>query len=112
MLGMVRCVVAADVVLPERLDVTTVGKLGDTLALAAASGPGPDVVVDASQVRVVDNVGLALLLSTHGSCRRAGRRLVLADPSPQLLRLLAVTRLHRMLHLDRVPDLAAAATEG
>jgi len=108
----VHCAAAADVVLPERLDATTVGDLRDVLALAAGCGPGPDVVVDVSQVRIVDNVGLGLLLSAHRNCRREGRRLVLADPSPGLLRLLAVTRLHRVLHLDRAADVPLAAAEG
>lgn len=94
----------ADLVLPERLDVTTVGDLRDAMALAVESGPGPDVVVDVSGVRVVDSVGLGLLVTTHRNCLRGGRRLVLVDPQPRLLRLLAVTRLHRVLHLQRAID--------
>jgi anti-sigma B factor antagonist len=96
-----RYVSVADLVLPERLDRTTVGELREAVALAVTSGPGPDVVIDVSQVHVVDNVGLGLLLTAHRNCQSAGRRLVLAGPSPRLLRLLAVTRLHRVLHLDR-----------
>lgn len=95
----------ADLVLPERLDVTTVGDLREALALAIESGPEVDVVVDVSVVRVVDSVGLGLLVTTHRNCLRAGRRLVLVDPQPRLLRLLAVTRLHRVLHLQRATDL-------
>jgi anti-sigma B factor antagonist len=97
----------ADIVLPERLDVTTVADLRDALALAVESGPEVDVVVDVSGVRVVDSVGLGLLVTTHRNCLRAGRRLVLVDPQPRLLRLLAVTRLHRILHLERAIDLTA-----
>jgi anti-anti-sigma factor len=68
------------------------------------------VLVDVSLVEVVDSVGLGLLVTTHRNCARAGRRLVLVDPQPRLLRLLAVTRLHRVLHLDRaVPEAAAGA---
>jgi anti-sigma B factor antagonist len=94
----------ADLVLPERLDVTTVGELRDAMVLAVESGPGTDVVVDVSRVRVVDSVGLGLLVTTHRNCLRTGRRLVLVDPQPRLLRLLAVTRLHRVLHLQRAVD--------
>ena len=96
-----RYATAPDLVLPERLDVSTVGGLREALALAVASGPGPDVVLDVSEVAVVDSAGLGLLLTAHRTCRSSGRRLVLAHPSPRLLRLLAVTRLHRVLHLDR-----------
>jgi len=95
--------------LPERLDVTTVGALRDALVVAIESGPGTDVVVDVSGVRVVDSVGLGLLVTTHRNCLRSGRRLVLVDPPPRLLRLLAVTRLHRVLHLQRAIDLSSAA---
>ena len=98
----------ADLVLPERLDVTTVGDLRDAMTLAVESGPHPDVVVDVSRVSVVDSVGLGLLVTTHRNCLRAGRRLVLVDPAPRLLRLLAVTRLHRVLHLERAIDLTRA----
>ena len=92
---------AADIVLPERLDATTVHELRDALALAMDAAPGAEVVVDVSLVRFVDSVGLGLMLATHRACRTSGRRLVLAHPSPALLRLLAVTRLHRVLHVDR-----------
>ena len=106
----------ADLVLPERLDVTTVGELRDAMTLAIESGPDVDVVIDVSRVRVVDSVGLGLLVTTHRNCLRAGRRLVLVDPQPRLLRLLAVTRLHRVLHLERAIDLrhslALDAAEG
>ncbi|HEY5031960.1 MAG TPA: STAS domain-containing protein [Actinomycetes bacterium] len=98
----------ADLVLPERLDVTTVGDLRDAMTLAVESGPAVDVLVDMSRVQVVDSVGLGLLVSTHRNCLRAGRRLVLVDPQPRMLRLLAVTRLHRVLHLQRAIDLTRA----
>lgn len=94
----------ADLVLPERLDVSTVADVRDALNLAITASPQPDVVVDVSLVEVVDAAGLGLLVSAHRTCARLGRRLVLTDPRPRLLRLLAVTRLHRVLHLDRVSD--------
>jgi anti-sigma B factor antagonist len=92
----------ADLVLPERLDATTAAELRDALALAVDSSPGADVLVDVSRVLVVDTVGLGVLVTAHRNCRRTGRRLVLMDPSVGLLRLFAVTRLNRVLHLDRV----------
>jgi len=91
----------AALVLPERLDATTVPGLRDSVWVAVDSTPGTDVVVDVSQLLLVDSVGLGLLLSAHRACRNQGRRLVLAHPQPALLRLLAVTRLHRVLHVER-----------
>lgn len=91
----------ADVVVPERLDVTTVGLVRELLQLAMDASPAVDIVVDLSAVSVVDSAGLGLLVTTHRGTARLGRRLVLANPSPRLLRILAVTRLHRVLHVDR-----------
>ena len=91
----------ADLVMPERLDATTVRELRVALWLALDAAPGTDVVLDVSRVHVVDSVGLGLLLSAHRACRSSGRRLLLVDPPPRLLRLLAVTRLHRVLHVER-----------
>jgi anti-sigma B factor antagonist len=88
-------------VLPERLDASTVPGLRESVWLAVDATPGADVVVDVSRLLMVDSVGLGLLLSAHRACRAQGRRLVLAHPQPALLRLLAVTRLHRVLHVER-----------
>jgi len=95
----------ADIVMPERLDVSTVASVREALLLALDASPALDVVADVSGVLVVDSAGLGLLVTTHRNAARMGRRLVLADPSPRLLRLLAVTRLHRVLHVDRHPTL-------
>jgi anti-anti-sigma factor len=101
---------SVDVRLPERLDVSTVGAVRDALTCALAANPTGDVVADVSAVEVVDAAGLGLLVSTHRACARLGGRLVLVDPQPRLLRLLAVTRLHRVLHLDRESAARGAAT--
>jgi anti-anti-sigma factor len=95
-----------DLVLPERLDVSTVAEVRDALHLAMTASPALDVVLDVSRVEVVDAAGLGLLVTAHRNCARLGRRLVLTDPRPRLLRLLAVTRLHRVLHLDRLGERA------
>jgi anti-anti-sigma factor len=97
-----------DLVLPDRLDATTAAEVRDALSLALDGTPAAEVLVDVSAVRVIDGVGLGLLLAGHRSCRQTGRRLVLVDPSPRMMRLLAVTRLHRVLHVER-PRVAAGA---
>ena len=86
--------------LPARLDGSTVADVRLTLHTALDSGPG-DLVVDCSAVEVVDAVGLGVLVGLHRRAHAEGRRLVLADPQPRILRLLAVTKLHRVLHLER-----------
>jgi anti-sigma B factor antagonist len=101
---------SVDLRLPERLDVSTVASVRDALSCALAASPTGDVVADVSSVEVVDAAGLGLLLATHRTCARLGGRLVLVDPQPRLLRLLAVTRLHRVLYLDRESATRGAAT--
>ena len=101
---------SVDLRLPERLDVSTVASVRDALSCALAASPTGDVVADVSSVEVVDAAGLGLLLTTHRTCARLGGRLVLVDPQPRLLRLLAVTRLHRVLYLDRESATRGAAT--
>ena len=101
---------SVDLRLPERLDVSTVASVRDALSCALAASPTGDVVADVSMVEVVDAAGLGLLVTTHRTCARLGGRLVLVDPQPRLLRLLAVTRLHRVLYLDRESAARGAAT--
>ncbi len=86
--------------LPSRLDGSTVADVRLLLQVALDSAPG-DVVVDCSEVESVDAVGLGVLFALHRKAHTEGRRLVLVDPQPRVLRVLAVTRLHRVLHLER-----------
>jgi len=99
-----------DLVLPERLDVSTVGGDVEPLAWAVAASPRTVVVVDSSATAVVDAAGLGLLVSAHRGAHRAGRQLVLVAPHERLLRLLAVTHLTRVLHVQRASADAAAGT--
>jgi anti-anti-sigma factor len=86
--------------LPERLDGSTVEGVRVELTAALDASPG-DLVLDCSAVEVIDAAGLALVVGLHRRAHGQGCRLVLADPPPRFLRLLAVTRLHRVLHLER-----------
>jgi anti-sigma B factor antagonist len=91
----------ADVSLPPRVDVTTSADVRYALSVAIDASATGDVVVDASAVETMDVAGLGVLVGAHRRARQAGRRLVLCDPQPRVMRLLAVTRLHRVLTLER-----------
>jgi anti-anti-sigma factor len=91
----------ADVSLPVRVDVTTCSDVRYALAVAIDAAATADVLVDASLVETVDVAGLGVLVAAHRRSRQMGLRLVLCDPQPRVLRLLAVTRLHRVLNLER-----------
>jgi len=90
----------ADYVMPARLDVTTGAHVREALSIAL-DGALDDVVVDCSELEVLDAVGLGVIVATHRRAVSRDRRLVLLGVRPPVLRLLAVTRLHRVLHVKR-----------
>ena len=91
-----------DVSLPSRVDATTSGDVRYTLQVALDSARGPDMNVDASAVLSLDVAGLGVLVAAHRRARQRGIRMVIWDPQPRIVRILAVTRLHRVLNVDRV----------
>lgn len=82
------------------LDVRTVGDVRQILNTLIDSSDG-DVFVDLESVDAVDATGLGLLVATHRRTQLLGRQLVLWHPMPSVVRILAVTRLHRILHVER-----------
>lgn len=88
------------------LDVRSVGHVRVTLNQAIASGRG-DVTVDMGALELIDAAGLGMLTAAHLRAERAGQHLVLRNCSKELRRVLAVTRLNRLLHVDRGLELTA-----
>jgi anti-anti-sigma factor len=84
------------------LDVRSVGDVRQTLNELIDTSDG-DVFVDLEEVDAVDATGLGLLVATHRRTQSLGRQLVLWHPMPSVVRILAVTRLHRILHVERSP---------
>ncbi|WP_405060748.1 STAS domain-containing protein [Kribbella sp. NBC_01505] len=84
------------------LDVRCVGDVRQTLNHLIDTSSG-DVIVDLEDVDAVDAAGLGLLVATHRRTQLLGRQLVLWHPLPSVVRILAVTRLHRILHVERIP---------
>ena len=102
----------ADYVMPVRLDVTTGSEVRDALNVALDAALD-DVIVDCSDLEVLDAVGLGVIVGAHRRAVSRGRRLVLLGVRPQVLRLLAVTRLHRVLALSpAVPATQPLAATG
>lgn len=88
------------------LDVRSVGEVRAALEStvhAVLDGRLPELRLDMSRVAAVDAVTLALLVATHRRVAAAGGRLVLDEVGPALARLLAVTRVNRVLHVRRSP---------
>lgn len=85
--------------LPSRLDGSSVPAARDQLFAAIDRATG-DVVVEMSDVELIDVTGLGLLAAAHDRSRRLGHRLVLEAPSVVVRRALAVTRLRRVLRVE------------
>lgn len=82
------------------LDVRSVAAVRMTLTTLQDAASG-DVVLDMSALEIIDAAGLGMLAAAHVRAERLGHRLVLRGCSKELRRVLAVTRLNRVLHLER-----------
>lgn len=90
--------------LGAHLDVRTVGAAREQLYEVIGESGG-DVVIDMAALESIDAAGLGMLTAVHLRCERAGHRLLLRNCPRDIRRVLAVTRLNRILHVER----AAAA---
>ncbi|MGH3503919.1 MAG: STAS domain-containing protein [Nocardioidaceae bacterium] len=84
----------------SHLDVRNVGHVRATLH-ATIEAAATQVVLDMAALEVIDAAGLGMLTAAHLRCERAGLRLVLRNCPREVRRVLAVTRLNRILHVDR-----------
>ncbi|MEV4378715.1 STAS domain-containing protein [Streptosporangium sp. NPDC049644] len=82
-----------------RLDVGTVTGVRPRLHEAVDSGRG-DLIVDLSGLEMIDATGLGVLVGTHRRAVGAERRLILRGVPPRIMRVLAVTRLNRVLAVE------------
>jgi anti-sigma B factor antagonist len=93
------------VMLSGRLCAATVAEVRLALGDAMDAGVG-DLVVDLGGVEMGDATGLGVLVGTHRRALREDRRLVLRDVPARIERLLAVTRLHRVLVVEAPANVA------
>lgn len=82
------------------LDVRNVG-LVRTRLNALLDQANTDVILDLAGVDMIDAAGLGMLTAAHLRAERSGHRLVLRHCTKEVRRVLAVTRLNRILHIDR-----------
>ncbi|MDE9365953.1 STAS domain-containing protein [Luteipulveratus sp. YIM 133132] len=78
------------------LGVQSVADVRISLGRAIDTGSG-DLVLHLGDAEVGDATGLGVIVGAHHRARRAGRRLVIADASPRLERLLRATKLNRVI---------------
>jgi anti-sigma B factor antagonist len=91
-----------ELALSGRIDVQNAGDIRDALHAALQAGTG-DLFVDVSQVDLVDATGLGVLVGAHRRARQLDRRVVLTAASPRFMRILRMTRLHRVLIVEDRP---------
>lgn len=82
------------------LDVRCVGRVRQQLNELIDATDG-DVVVDLERLDAIDATGLGVLFAAHRRTERLGRTLVLRHPVPAVARVLAMTKLSRVLHIER-----------
>lgn len=87
------------IALAGRLDARGAPQAREALHEALGSGSGR-LVVDLSEVELIDAIGLGVLVGAHRRARLEGRELVLRGASRRVARLLAVTRLDRVIALE------------
>lgn len=78
------------------LNVRTVPSLRAELQRALEDGVG-DLVLHLGEAEIHDATGLGVLVGAHHRALRRGRRLVIAEASDRLERLLRLTKLHLVL---------------
>lgn len=87
-------------VLRGHFDVRSTGLVRDALYAQIESTTG-DLVVDLTDVEALDATALRLLAAATKSMERRGRALVLRGCSPALRRVIAFTRLRRLVTVER-----------
>ena len=62
-------------------------------------GTTGDVTIDLAEVGFIDSSGLRELIDAHQRAERSGRRVLMTDPSPVVVRLFEISGLSKYLHV-------------
>ena len=93
------------------LDLGTADQLHEILEPAIAASVGP-VVLDLAELRFCDSAGLAVLVKSHNVLAGQARRLVVAQPSAPVARVLELSGLNRVIATaSTIDDAFAIATQ-
>lgn len=90
----------ATVVLTGRFDVRSTSEVRQTI-YEHINSSGGDVILDLSGLESIDVTALKVLAAATQVMEREGRHLVLRGCSPGLRRVIAVTRLRRLVQIER-----------
>jgi len=112
---MIRCIEMApgEFKLSGRVDVTSVADLRTELqnavdsASALADVPGAAIRFEVAELELVDAAGLGALVAAHRRAGRSGLGFSLVNVPDRLSRLLFISRLYRVLSVEKAGDKAA-----
>lgn len=85
------------------LDMVTSAQLGEAFERRNGDEPGT-VVLDLRGVSFLDSTGLKAIFSTRNAARERGQQFAVTPGSPQVQRLLSLTRLDEHLTTIDTPD--------
>jgi anti-anti-sigma factor len=71
---------------------------------SAEIGATPTVVLDLENLEFIDSTGLRIILAAHERSRERGQEFAVTRGSPQVQRLLSITRVGEHLHIIAPPD--------
>ncbi|HET6626470.1 MAG TPA: STAS domain-containing protein [Nocardioidaceae bacterium] len=91
----------ATLFLAGRFDVRSTGMVREALYDHIDAHPA-NVVVDLSEVESIDATALKVLAAATKHMERDGRQLVLRGCSPAIRRIIAFTRLRRLVQVERI----------
>ncbi len=66
----------------------------------ARSTAGATIVLDLGDLRFIDSSGLRVIIAAHKALEERGGRLVIRRPTETAVRLLAITGLDEVLHVE------------
>lgn len=78
----------------------------NSLALRNTAKPllaAPEIsalILDLRQVNFIDSSGLGLLLLLREQAMAAGKSIILANCSPEVMKVLSITQFHRLFHMQ------------
>jgi anti-sigma B factor antagonist len=78
---------------------------------SAEIGAMPMVVLNLENLEFIDSTGLRIILSAHERSRERGQEFAVTRGSPQVQRLLSITRVGEHLHIIAPPDEIAPSDE-
>jgi anti-anti-sigma factor len=80
------------------IDLANAGSLGTSIIAEIA--PGTDLVVDCSGITFIDSQGVAMMVQVHETGQRIGSAVRWTNVQPQQRKVLEITNLENVLHLD------------